>query len=452
MKLLKNINFWFAVAVVAIIVWWIGFVWNHESEPQPVLRNTQTFADIQEKLQKQVSEHKIPEEQEQTIYVNDMLEAEKEQSEIKQLQGSIQMLNAKLDSLLRLQNQKNNRPRRTVRSKPKQIRTVSTGGYPSPKSLPRNASYESPPSLAFDLTKQAQTEKPPTWIKLYLAKGKRVYNETRILFSVVDPFKLNGTGIPTGSVVDGVCKIGANKIDIKFSTFSVKNQTFNIEAEAFDIDKNKGLRLHIKKTNDARAKLKNSAIQAVDILDPSGLSKALLNKDKPTNEYLTDLPNDLTIYALVKTAIELTEVKTDSLQKPEKYVMQEFTIEKLLEYRSDLLKSNRRAKAIKVGDIFFAVERIFYFKDKLVFKCTLKNSSKLPYHINQIRITYKKTQKLLHDYYVQFQEQQVVPGAIGHIIYVTEKFGLKKGSKLTMEVREKYGDRHVNFDIAYNTM
>ena len=76
----------------------------------------------------------------------------------------------------------------------------------------------------------------------------------------------------------------------------------------------------------------------------------------------------------------------------------------------------------------------------------------LPDDIASFAITSLKTSRVLQPYHVEFKERVILPGRVGNIVYIIDKYGLEKGSKLKFVVRENAGDRHINYSVAYQTM
>lgn len=134
-------------------------------------------------------------------------------------------------------------------------------------------------------------------------------------------------------------------------------------------------------------------------------------------------------------------------------------VKDLLRVNPNLLKPNKHAPAIIKNRVVFGVDYIFNYEDKLVFKATLWNKSKVLYNILHLTITYKEkngiplinqreTKSLaLVPVYEKFSIKTVEPGQKSHILYVTSKLSPQDTGFFNCVLVEKNGTRNFDFDI-----
>lgn len=152
-----------------------------------------------------------------------------------------------------------------------------------------------------------------------------------------------------------------------------------------------------------------------------------------------------------------TAVKPDI--DPNVATKEDFSFKNLYAIKPDLFKSQKQAHAIIKNRVVFAVDHIFAYKEKLVFKITLWNKSSIPYDILNLNITYKEkagiplisereTKSLrLNPFHELFSKTLVEPGKKSHIIYVTSKLSPQDTGFFNFVMVEKFGQRNFNFSI-----
>ncbi|NIR52369.1 DUF4138 domain-containing protein [candidate division KSB1 bacterium] len=131
----------------------------------------------------------------------------------------------------------------------------------------------------------------------------------------------------------------------------------------------------------------------------------------------------------------------------------------MLKVKPDLLKPNKHAHAIVQNRVVFGIDYIFHYEEGIVFKATLWNKSKVPYHILNLTITYKEksgvplisereTKTLrLTPVYEKYSKKIVPQGEKSHIIYMTSKLSPQDTGFFNCVLIEKNGTRNFNFDI-----
>jgi len=135
------------------------------------------------------------------------------------------------------------------------------------------------------------------------------------------------------------------------------------------------------------------------------------------------------------------------------------TIMSLLNVNKDLLKPNPYCYSIRKNRVIFAVDYIFYHKNKIIFKMSLYNQSKVPYGVSVLTIKYKERTGLkfinrretksiiLQPYYEEYSTKKIDAGAVGHFIYVVDKIGTKDSGIFNFVLREEAGNRTFNIEI-----
>jgi hypothetical protein len=149
----------------------------------------------------------------------------------------------------------------------------------------------------------------------------------------------------------------------------------------------------------------------------------------------------------------------DGVETDAPVTRQDFNLRELLRFYPRLLKSDRHAPAILQNKVVFAMDHVFHYKGKLVFKATLWNKSKVPYNIRQMTITYKEEVGLpiinqrevksftLTPFYEIYSRKLVPPGKKAHIIYITAKLSPQDRGFFNCMLAELKGTRNFDFNI-----
>lgn len=149
----------------------------------------------------------------------------------------------------------------------------------------------------------------------------------------------------------------------------------------------------------------------------------------------------------------------DGVETDEPVTPEDFNLGHLVQFYPKLLKSDRHAPAILKNKVVFAMDYVFHYKGKLVFKATLWNKSKIPYNIQRLTITYKEREGLpllnrhesksmmLRPFYKIYSRKLVPPGKKSHIIYVTSKISPQDKGVFNCLLLEQQGTRNFDFDI-----
>ncbi|MFQ5637423.1 MAG: DUF4138 domain-containing protein [bacterium] len=151
--------------------------------------------------------------------------------------------------------------------------------------------------------------------------------------------------------------------------------------------------------------------------------------------------------------------KSNNVHNDDLVTQADFDVRNLLDFYPQLLKSDKRAPAIVKNRVVFAIDHIFAYKGKLVFKATLWNKSKVPYNILHLTITYKERTGLplinqreskslmLAPFYEVYSRKVIPPGKKSHIIYVTSKLSPQDTGFFNCLLIEKNGTRNFDFNI-----
>ena len=110
--------------------------------------------------------------------------------------------------------------------------------------------------------------------------------------------------------------------------------------------------------------------------------------------------------------------------------------------------------------VYFMVDNIFISEDKLFFTVSINNKSKIKYDISLIRWVVESKDKLMKKtvfqpidkqedllYIYNEDEKEVLSKESVKKIYVFNKFTFDNDKKLTLELREKNGERIIDFSI-----
>ncbi len=137
----------------------------------------------------------------------------------------------------------------------------------------------------------------------------------------------------------------------------------------------------------------------------------------------------------------------------------DFAIQELMVERPKLLEPNKHAHAVIQNRMVLAIDHIFHHKDKIVFKATLWNKSKVPYKILDMSVTYKERTGVpmvnrreskairLAPFHKEYSSRVVEPGAESHIVYVTAKLSPQDGGLFYFLLLERNGTRNFAFEI-----
>lgn len=137
----------------------------------------------------------------------------------------------------------------------------------------------------------------------------------------------------------------------------------------------------------------------------------------------------------------------------------DFIMKSLLNVKEDLLRPNPYCYSIKKSRVTFAVDHIFYHKDKIVFKMSLYNRSNVPYGVADLTIKYKERRGIkfinrretksivLQSFYEEYNNREIAGGGVGHLIYVVEKIGTQDNGRFNFVLREENGNRNFNFEV-----
>lgn len=137
----------------------------------------------------------------------------------------------------------------------------------------------------------------------------------------------------------------------------------------------------------------------------------------------------------------------------------DFIMTSLLNVKEDLLRPNPYCYSIRKSRVTFAVDHIFYHKDKIVFKMSLYNRSNVPYGVADLTIKYKERRGIkfinrretksivLQSYYEEYNNREIAGGGVGHLIYVVEKIGTQDNGRFNFVLREENGNRNFNFEV-----
>lgn len=132
----------------------------------------------------------------------------------------------------------------------------------------------------------------------------------------------------------------------------------------------------------------------------------------------------------------------------------------LVKERPGLLKPNKQAHSMIKNRVVFGMDYVFHFNDKLVFKATLWNKSKVPFNILHLTLTYKEQTGIplvnqhqskaitLSPIFVRYSKKIVPPGEKSHIIYVTNKMSPQDDGYFNCVLVEKNGVRNFDFNIS----
>jgi hypothetical protein len=106
--------------------------------------------------------------------------------------------------------------------------------------------------------------------------------------------------------------------------------------------------------------------------------------------------------------------------------------------------------------VTFGLDNIFYYKDKILFKFSVFNKSKVPFDILSIKISYTESEGialiseeetkniLLFPFNISYSSnsQKVLTDSITHILYAVDKIGVKDEGNFSISLKEKDGNRH----------
>ncbi|MCB0280117.1 MAG: DUF4138 domain-containing protein, partial [Calditrichaeota bacterium] len=136
-----------------------------------------------------------------------------------------------------------------------------------------------------------------------------------------------------------------------------------------------------------------------------------------------------------------------------------FDLDSLVNVKKDILLPSSSAPSQIVSNVTMALDYVFYYLNKIVFKMSIINNSTIPYSLNAIRIKYieeagiplyneKTTKNLtLNPFFEDYSYQnKIVPSdSIMHMLYVIDKLGVKNDGIFLINVIEQNGNR--NFEI-----
>lgn len=153
---------------------------------------------------------------------------------------------------------------------------------------------------------------------------------------------------------------------------------------------------------------------------------------------------------------EMISVKSVSNKKNDQQVQTiKSTCEKLFKEKRDFSDLG----FVNYG-VYFTVDNIFISEDKLFFTLTINNQSKIKYDVSMIRWVVESKDKLMKKsvfqpidkkddllYIYNKDQNEVLSKESVKKIYVFNKFTFDNDKKLTIELREKNGERIIDFSI-----
>jgi hypothetical protein len=122
----------------------------------------------------------------------------------------------------------------------------------------------------------------------------------------------------------------------------------------------------------------------------------------------------------------------------------------------NLLEPTSNAVSNVNSSVTFGLDNIFYYKDKILFKFSLFNKSKVPFDILSIKISYTESEGIaliseeetknisLFPFNISYSNnsKKVNTDSISHILYAVDKIGVKDDGNFSISLKEKDGNRH----------
>lgn len=137
-----------------------------------------------------------------------------------------------------------------------------------------------------------------------------------------------------------------------------------------------------------------------------------------------------------------------------------YSLDSLNQKFPSLLQPTSNAVSNVNSSVTFGLDNVFYYKDKILFKFTIFNKSKVPFDILSIKISYTESEGIvliseeetkniaLFPFNISYtgNSRKVLPDSTTHILYSVDKIGVKDDGKFSISLKEKDGNRHFELE------